>query len=507
MTMSKDSFKNSKYIPAGKLITGVDVGKNYSWCCGISCRGEKVFESFRFGNNREGFGKFLDRLKRWMMEAGVDDLVVGMEPSGPYWVALAQHLELNGIEVLLVNPFHVKKTKEMFDNSPRKNDRKDAYLIARLVDEGKFLRRAELTEELENLRHLMKDLEYYVERRTAVINRIRSLLAEYFPEFERVFKGIALKSIMELLSNYPLPCDVIEAGEEKITELLLKASHGKVGSAKARLLLEKAWKTVGYGRALEQARNSFRRNIKELKHVLECMESLEKDIESLFPTVPGYEYLNSIPDMKALTICSLLCAAGDLRNYNSSDELLKMIGLNVCEFSSGKWQGKRRISKRGDPMVRRYLYLAATRSSRKKGIYRDKYCKMKAQGKKSPVAFVAIACDLVRVMFSLVRDQRKFQRDYSPGGFRKSNDGQKPDAGGSRGISGNDGSLPGSGSICVSHPRQKVDKRCKFDGGNPGRRSGKDLKKPEPGVNRAPAGSGKGRAVRNEKAPICGKVA
>ena len=469
--MSKNSFKNVRYIPAGKLIAGVDVGKKNSWGCGITFRGEKIFKSFIFGNNREGFEKFLGRLKRWMKEADVADLVVGMEPSGPYWVTLAQYLELNGIEVLLVNPYHVKKTKEMFDNSPRKNDRKDAYLIARLVDEGKFLRRAELTEELENLRHLMNDREYFVERKTAIINRIRSLLAEYFPEFEEVFKNIALKSIMELMSEYPLPCDVIKAGEEKITKLLHKASRGKLGSVKSRLLLEKARKTVGNNRALEQARNSIRRNIKELEHILGQINPLEKEIEALAPGVPGYEYLLSIPDVKALTICSLLCATGDLRRYNSANEVLKMIGMDVCEFSSGKWQGKRRISKRGNPMPRRYFYQAAARSSKKKGIYHEKYCKMKSRGKESPVVFVAIACDLVRIMYSLVRDERRFERDYSPGGRKKDSDGQKS------------------------------------EGENSGKSLEKDLKKPKSGVDCAPGDSKKGRAVRNEKIPKCGRAA
>ena len=35
-------------------------------------------------------------------------------------------------------PYHVKQTKELDDNSPTKNDRKDPKAIAKLVSEGRY---------------------------------------------------------------------------------------------------------------------------------------------------------------------------------------------------------------------------------------------------------------------------------------------------------------------------------------------------------------------------------
>ena len=37
-----------------------------------------------------------------------------------------------------VNPHHVKKSKELDDNNPNKNDRKESKTIAALVNEGRF---------------------------------------------------------------------------------------------------------------------------------------------------------------------------------------------------------------------------------------------------------------------------------------------------------------------------------------------------------------------------------
>ena len=38
----------------------------------------------------------------------------------------------------MVNPHHVHKTKELDDNSPSKNDRKDPRVIAGLVRDGRY---------------------------------------------------------------------------------------------------------------------------------------------------------------------------------------------------------------------------------------------------------------------------------------------------------------------------------------------------------------------------------
>ena len=39
---------------------------------------------------------------------------------------------------MMVNPYAVKQTKELDDNSQSKNDRKDPMVIAKLVTEGRY---------------------------------------------------------------------------------------------------------------------------------------------------------------------------------------------------------------------------------------------------------------------------------------------------------------------------------------------------------------------------------
>ena len=58
---------------------------------------------------------------------GFNNVIVGMEPTGHYWKAFANFLLKQAkITVVLVNPYHTKKSKELDDNSQTKSDRKDA---------------------------------------------------------------------------------------------------------------------------------------------------------------------------------------------------------------------------------------------------------------------------------------------------------------------------------------------------------------------------------------------
>ncbi|SIS89994.1 Transposase [Kroppenstedtia eburnea] len=69
---------------------------------------------------------------------GKTEVLFGLEPTGHYWLPLAQFLRKQGIQVALVNPMHVKKSKELDDNSPTKNDVKDARVITQLVKDGRY---------------------------------------------------------------------------------------------------------------------------------------------------------------------------------------------------------------------------------------------------------------------------------------------------------------------------------------------------------------------------------
>ena len=58
------------------------------------------------------------------MPSATESYTIGIEPTGHYWFDLVAYLENEGILLVMVNPYTVKQTKELDDNSQSKNDRK-----------------------------------------------------------------------------------------------------------------------------------------------------------------------------------------------------------------------------------------------------------------------------------------------------------------------------------------------------------------------------------------------
>jgi transposase len=61
------------------------------------------------------------------------------------------------------------------------------------------------------------------------------------------------------------------------------------------------------------------------------------------------------------TACVLWVSTGDPRKYSTAGAYRKAMGLNLAERSSGTYQGRLRISKRGSARTRQWLYFAVLR--------------------------------------------------------------------------------------------------------------------------------------------------
>ena len=121
------------------LIVGIDVGSETHYARAFSWRNyEYSKKPFAFSNDEDGFASF----KAWMDDIAekheMEKVIPGMEPTGHYWLNLGAYLQGQGMRPVHVNPHHVKKSKELDDNNPNKNDRKDPKTIAGLVNEGRF---------------------------------------------------------------------------------------------------------------------------------------------------------------------------------------------------------------------------------------------------------------------------------------------------------------------------------------------------------------------------------
>ena len=111
-----------------------------------------------------------------------------------------------------VNPHHVKKSKEMDDNNPDKNDRKDPKTIAALVNEGRFSYPYIPTGVYAEIRSLSNLRFQTQEEITRIRNRIARWISIYFPEYKDVYGKLDAVSGMMVLKEAPLPVQIKRTG-------------------------------------------------------------------------------------------------------------------------------------------------------------------------------------------------------------------------------------------------------------------------------------------------------
>ncbi len=276
--MLRSQIQKIESITPEVMIGGIDVAKKKHWARIFDYRGLELTKGFSFKNNIDGFNRLVGKLSEIKEEKGLEKIIVGMEPTGHYWKALAWFLKEQGVTVVLVNPYHVKQAKELDDNAQTKNDPKDAMVIARLVKDGRFSY-AYLPEGIyAELRVLSTMRQQIRAKLNSAKNALVSILDEYFPEFTEVFKNLDGKAAMHILYYYPFPQDVRELGVEGIVEEFKKATKRAVGQNRAEKLYEAAKRSIGVKEGVAAAKRKIRLCIEEIRFFKKQLEEVEMEM-------------------------------------------------------------------------------------------------------------------------------------------------------------------------------------------------------------------------------------
>jgi transposase len=99
------------------LVVGVDFAQHVHVARAVNFRGIVVGYPLTFENNEKGFTRFIEWVNNLKLSKGLNTEMVGMEPTGHYWLSLFKWLYDQNIDVVTVNPHLVKKNKENRDNT------------------------------------------------------------------------------------------------------------------------------------------------------------------------------------------------------------------------------------------------------------------------------------------------------------------------------------------------------------------------------------------------------
>ena len=77
---------------------------------------------------------------------------------------------------------------------------------------------------------------------------------------------------------------------------------------------------------------------------------------ALAQPLPEYDILRSIPGIAETTATSIIGELGDIRRFQSSNQINAFIGIDLRHYESGNFLAKEHITKRGNPYARKILF-------------------------------------------------------------------------------------------------------------------------------------------------------
>jgi transposase len=293
--------------------------------------------------------------------------LIGLEAcsSSHYW---ARELQKRGHTVKLMAPQFVKPYVK-----GNKNDANDAEAICEAVSRPNMRFVAIKTIEQQDIQAVHRIRSGLVQQRTAKVNQIRGLLAEY---------GIVVERRVENL--------------RKALPLLLEDAENGL-SFDFRVLLQ----------SLQQ----------DLIALDDRASEMDKKIQQLAISNSTAKRLQQIPGIGPITSTALACAIGDGKQFKRGRDLAAWLGLTPRQHSSGGKDCLLGISKRGDTYLRTLLIhgaRAVLKVADKKDGPRSRWLQNLCSRRNKNIAAVALANKNARIVWALLTKETDFLPEGKP---------------------------------------------------------------------------------------------
>jgi transposase len=307
--------------------------------------------------------------------------------------------------VVLLDP---KQTHEWSQKQSlrAKTDKLDTVTIGKLLRSGEARPAYVPDEQIAGYRELVRMQTNLTEQAARHKNELHALLVVLFPEFTQVFSDPSCKTALGLLLDYPGAAVMATAGVEALTAKLKSLAPRNYGLATAQKLHELALTSVASGRCLEARSLSLLILCQQLLSLSSHLTTIETRLAEGLAADEAAQRLEAVPDFGPKTVAVLRAQLGDVSRFKSRDQAVASTGLDLTVRQSGAWKGQTKLSKRGNGLLRKLLYMTAVCCLRRKDSpFRAYYEAMVKRGLRGRKALMAVMRKMVATAYSLLKNK------------------------------------------------------------------------------------------------------
>lgn len=392
-----------------KLYIGIDVSKDCSSAQGIDSKGEKRFY-LSFKMDAKGFSDLIRSIRSHCKD--YSKVTVAMESTGCYHLNLFTFLVSKTIQTVVVNPLLISNFTKL-SLRKTKTDKKDAMSIAKflLIHKGAISQIAS-TQDVQDLKDLARERESLAVLISGIKNDIKRILQNTFPELESITKLFS-QTMLHFLSKYPSARLIKRASSKAIAKSFVHSDKRKRVSVRPEEIVSAARASVASVSVAKEL--ILPQKIATLFFLTEKKDKITETLVQFCKTtvIDDLEIITSIDGIGDQTGATFLAEIGNIRNFQSAKSIIAFAGLDPTIRQSGLFEGKGRISKRGNRHLRRVLFLMAKHVSREDTFFKTYYERRKGDGLSFKEAILATAHKLIRVIFSMLTKRTYFSTQVS----------------------------------------------------------------------------------------------
>ena len=393
------------------LIVGIDIGKVKQYARITDSEGNELGKKIVFERDIFGLNQLLMRINTLKLQYKKTKVLVAMEPTGIYWKNVYEGLKKldESLQCVLVDVKDVINVRSLFFGTV-KSDIIDSLAIAKTATLKGFKTRLELNEREQTLRDLNTAREDLITKEVSIKNILTNILDEIFPEYNKLFKDYFKKSSMVFLDTIFCPQDIAKANVENLYQEIKLKSKTCISIKKLQEIKVVASESIGIKPTLGK-RLQFKINFELLKSVLRSLEEIDKEIYELMLEDDMAVRMMNINGISAISTANLLSQIGSFDKFKSEKQLIAYCGLNLRVNESGKHKGKTTISKKGNSIIRAYLFRVMLPLIKNNDEFKKLHTHFKTR-KENPLkpmqSIIALCCKLLRILFGMAKNNEAY---------------------------------------------------------------------------------------------------
>jgi transposase len=265
------------------------------------------------------------------------------------------------------------------------------------------------------LREVAGRLQAKVKQSTQAINRLHNLLARVFPELANLTEDLTASWVLQLLDKYPTATRI---GQARLATLQKIPYLAPELAEQLHLVAQQSVACLSG----DVADALVRELVAQVRHTQHAEEQLRRLLAQAYAALPPSPHVQvvTIPGIGVATAAALVAQAIDINRFATLEHFVGYFGIfpeentsGVDKFGNPVPPGTLRMSRKGNDLVRHYLWNAARSAIVHNPVIRSLYSRLKAKGKRGDVALGHCMRKLLQLAYAVWKTNRPFAAQHT----------------------------------------------------------------------------------------------